>query len=179
MGWIRQSDLDANGGSTPIPTRIASNEEFIPPPQSAEQREVELRFWAMAERAATRLNLTRRDFLRSSLAMTTAMIAMNQVFGKVYAVDDDESENVDKVKEKWPKNQFIFDVQTHHVDVDQKWYDDTEEGRAFKRFARMIRPGRTIESSVSRKGTASAISGTRNVSSAVLRYPDSPTTAIA
>ena len=75
MGWIRQSDLEANGKSTPIPTRIASNEEFIPPPQSPEQHEVELRFWAMAERAAARLNLTRRDFIRSSLGMTAAMLA--------------------------------------------------------------------------------------------------------
>src|SRR4051812_47170041 len=31
--WIRQCDLDANTDArSPIPTRIASNEEFVPPP---------------------------------------------------------------------------------------------------------------------------------------------------
>ena len=34
--WVRQCDLDARDEApSPIPTRIASNEEFIPPPQSA------------------------------------------------------------------------------------------------------------------------------------------------
>ena len=33
--WVRQCDLDAQADApSPIPTRIASNEEFIPPPQS-------------------------------------------------------------------------------------------------------------------------------------------------
>ncbi len=39
--WIRQCDLDAqNEAPSPIPTRIASNEEFIPPPQTPEQKQV-------------------------------------------------------------------------------------------------------------------------------------------
>jgi hypothetical protein len=39
--WVRQCDLDAAcDAPPPIPTRIASNEEFIPPPQSPEQRAV-------------------------------------------------------------------------------------------------------------------------------------------
>ena len=39
--WVRQCDLDAQAEApSPIPTRIASNEEFIPPPQSPRQKEV-------------------------------------------------------------------------------------------------------------------------------------------
>ena len=50
MSWIRQCELDAGQEELPpIPTRISSNEEFIPPPQSAEQRQVELRLWAIAD----------------------------------------------------------------------------------------------------------------------------------
>ncbi len=43
-------------------------------------------------------------------------------------------------KEKWPKDQFIFDVQTHHVDVSKKWYDDTPQGKATVNFFRLMRP---------------------------------------
>ncbi len=33
--WVRQCDLDAETDFLPpIPSRIASNEEFVPPPQS-------------------------------------------------------------------------------------------------------------------------------------------------
>ena len=42
--WVRQCDLDARAEAPqPIPARIASNEEFIPPPQSPQQIEYEAR----------------------------------------------------------------------------------------------------------------------------------------
>jgi hypothetical protein len=38
--WVRKCDLDAQADAGfPIPAQIASNEEFIPPPPSAQQRE--------------------------------------------------------------------------------------------------------------------------------------------
>ena len=147
--WIRQCELDAGTEErSPVPTRIASNEEFIPPPQSPEQREVELRLWAIAERAANRLGMQRRDFLRTSCGMAAALVAMNQVFGRCYAVEDEEVVDAAAFEEKWPKDQFIFDVQTHHVDVSRKWYDDTREGQAVQRFFRAVRPAKTIEESI-------------------------------
>jgi hypothetical protein len=147
--WIRQCELDAGKVErSPIPTRIASNEEFIPPPQSPEQREVELRLWAIAERAAARLGTSRRDFLRSSCGMAAALVAMNQVFGRCYEVEEAELLDAAAFEEKWPKDQFIFDVQTHHVDVNGKWYDDTPEGKAVQRFFRAIRPAPSIEKSI-------------------------------
>ena len=151
MAWIRQCELDADRDELPpIPTRIASNEEFIPPPQSPEQREVELRLWAIAERGASALGLSRRDFLRTSCGMAAALLALNEVFGVCYAVEADEPENPAKVREKWPKDQFIFDVQTHHVDVSRQWYDDSREGRWMKDFVRRLRPSPTLEESTER-----------------------------
>ena len=51
--WIRQCDLDAeNDFLPPIPSRIASNEEFVPPPQSPEQKEYEARLAQISERVA-------------------------------------------------------------------------------------------------------------------------------
>src|SRR5262245_19275875 len=116
--WIRQCELDAHSDTTlPIPARIASNEEFIPPPQSREQKEYEARALDISDQAARRQGLSRRDFLRTGSGMAAALVAMNQVHGHCYDVDAAEVEDQKAFEEKWPKNQFIFDIQTHHVDV--------------------------------------------------------------
>ncbi len=147
--WIRQCELDADQPErSPIPLVIASNEEFVPPPQSAEQREVQMRLWALAETSAARCGLSRRDFLRTGCGMAAALVALNQVFGPCYDVDADELVDQAKVRERWPKEQFIFDVQTHHVDVNKKWYDDSPDGKKLVQFFRMLRPGGEITDSV-------------------------------
>ena len=47
--WVRQCDLDSRQEAPPpIPARIASNEEFIPPPQSPQQKEYEARAHAIS-----------------------------------------------------------------------------------------------------------------------------------
>src|SRR5262249_30207772 len=139
--WVRQCELDARAEAPlPIPSRIASNEEFIPPVQSPQQREYEARLHEISERAAKRQGLDRRRFLRTGSGMAAALLALNQVFGEVYQVDAAEVEDQKAFQEKWPKDQFNFDVQTHHVDVSRKWYDDTPDGKAAVRFFQMLRP---------------------------------------
>src|SRR3954451_14046518 len=140
--WVRQCDLDAGSDDLPpIPSRIASNEEFVPPPQSAEQKEYEARLDGIAQAVASRQGRTRREFLRSGSGMAAALLALNQVFGDCYQVDAEEVEDPKAFEERWPKNQFIFDVQTHHVDVGRKWYDETPTGRGVKSFFLSLRPG--------------------------------------
>ena len=139
--WVRQCDLDAETDFLPpIPARIASNEEFVPPPQSAEQKEYEDRLARISDETARRQGRSRRDFLRSGSGMAAALMALNQVFGDCYEVNADEVEDPKAFEEKWPKDQFIFDVQTHHVDVSNKWYDETPTGRGIKSFFLMLRP---------------------------------------
>src|SRR5262245_34971058 len=139
--WVRQCDLDAElEAPAPIPTRIASNEEFIPPPQSPEQKAYEARLAELSAQAARRQGLSRRSFLRTGSGMAAALLALNQVFGDCYDVSAAEVEDQKAFEEKWPKDQFIFDVQTHHVDVAKKWYDDTPQGKATIRFFQMLRP---------------------------------------
>jgi predicted TIM-barrel fold metal-dependent hydrolase len=139
--WVRQCELDAQAEApAPIPTRIASNEEFIPPPQSPQQKEYEGRLAEISTRAAKRQGVSRRDFLRTGSGMAAALVALNQVFGDCYAVDAAEVEDQQAFREKWPKDQFILDVQTHHVDVSRKWYDDTPDGKAAQNFFRHLRP---------------------------------------
>src|SRR5262249_8999941 len=143
--WVRQCDLDAGAEAPPIPTRICSNEEFIPPPQSAQQKAVEERLRAISERNARRLGLDRRRFLRSGPGMAAALLAFNEVFGDWYEVSAAEAEDPKAFEERWPKDQFIFDIQTHHVDVSRKWYDDTEDGKRVANFFRLLRRGKTLE----------------------------------
>ncbi len=139
--WVRQCEIDAfDDDRPPIPAVIASNEEFIPPPQSGSQKDYLARLETIAEDGAKRQGVTRRDYFRSSSGMAAALIALNQVHGKAYEVDPIEAVDPMAFEEKWPKDQFIFDVQTHHVDVSRKWYDDTETGRATKSFFERLRP---------------------------------------
>src|SRR6267143_4324667 len=70
----------------PLPTRLVSNEEFPPLPQTPAQREVEDRILAEAGRLAPRLGWSRREFLRTSCGMATSRLAMNAVFGRVLDV---------------------------------------------------------------------------------------------
>lgn len=138
--WVRQCDLDAGTETLPIPSRIASNEEFIPPPQSREQKKYEARLKTISGQAARKQGMKRRDFLRSGSGMAAAMVALNEVFGRCYEVDAAEVQDQRAFAEKWPKNQFIFDVQTHHVDVSRKWYEETKEGQRTTLFFRLLRP---------------------------------------
>jgi len=144
--WIRQCDLDAASDAlSPIPTRIASNEEFIPPPQLPEQKAVEERLRDLSDRNARALGIDRRQFLRTKAGMAAALIAMNEVFGDFFEVAKAEAKEPEAFEEKWPKDQFIFDIQTHHVDVSRKWYDDTADGKRVAAFFRMLRRGKSIE----------------------------------
>lgn len=147
--WVRQCELDAQAEiQSPIPTRIASNEEFIPPPQSPQQKQFEARLAELSDSAARRHGLDRRSFLRTGCGMATAFVAFNQVFGDVYQVDAAEADDPKAFEEKWPKEQFIFDIQTHHVDVSRKWYDETAEGKAAARFFWALRPAKSVQASL-------------------------------
>ena len=53
--WVRQCELDAKGLGLPIPSRIASNEEFIPPPPTSQQEEYAARAYYLSDEAAKRL----------------------------------------------------------------------------------------------------------------------------
>jgi predicted TIM-barrel fold metal-dependent hydrolase len=144
--WIRKCYLDDQSDiQSPIPNRISSNEEFIPPPQSAREREVEDRLREMADRNARRLGLSRRQFLRTSAGMAAAMLCFNEVFGKTYEVEHVEALDPAAYEERWPKNEFIFDNQTHHIDVESGWFEATESGRAAAAFLKRFRPNQPTD----------------------------------
>jgi uncharacterized protein len=99
----------------PLPTRLVSNEEFPPLPQTAAQRAVEDRILAAAGRLAPRLGLSRRDFLRTSGGVATSLLAMNAVFGRFFDVLPVEAADPAAFQERTGAPFFIFDVQVHYV----------------------------------------------------------------
>ena len=99
----------------PIPTRLVSNEEFTPLPQTIAQRAVEGRILADAARLAPKLGLTRREFLRTSGGMVTSFLAMNAVFGPFFTVSEVEAADQAAMRELKAGSPFIFDVQLHYV----------------------------------------------------------------
>ena len=114
-GWILKSDLDAwLDRHLPVPTQVISNEEYLPIPQTAQQRLLEQEIVANAERQAGYLGMDRRRFLRTSCGMALAFAAMNSVFGHFFRVEAAELSESAAVAENKARF-FIFDVQTHHV----------------------------------------------------------------
>ncbi len=114
--WMKKTAKDrATGGGTPIPTQIVSNEEFPPLPQTPDQKRVEVRVKELAGQFAKKLGMSRRDFLRTTGGMATGFLAMNEVFGENYRVNVAEAMDTAAYQELWPKTEFIFDAQTHHV----------------------------------------------------------------
>ena len=108
---------DRKGVVSPIPTQIVSNEEFFPLPQTPQQKRVEARVAELADSFGRLLGLSRRQFLATAGGMAAAFLAMNEVFGPYFDVSAAEALDPALREEKWPKDQFIFDIQTHHVDV--------------------------------------------------------------
>jgi predicted TIM-barrel fold metal-dependent hydrolase len=114
--WVRKWRLDAEtDGLSPLPTQVVSNEEYIPLSQTGEQERVAALLQETARTTARRLGVSRRDFLSSSAGMAAAFLALNTVFGPFFDVDPVEAVESAAADARKPSDQFIFDVQTHHV----------------------------------------------------------------
>lgn len=106
-----------------IPTRIVSNEEFVPFNQTPEQALVEQVTARLAEQSAARLGLSRRDFLKTTGGIAAALLAMNSVFGRFFHIGEVELFETAAFAEQQGTPFFIFDVQTHYVG---SHYDPTD-----------------------------------------------------
>jgi uncharacterized protein len=102
---------------SPVPTRMVSNGEYMPHPQTQQQEHVELRIKELADMASKKLGISRRKFLAGSGGMAAAFLAMNEVFGKrFFNVSPIELfEEAAAAENAPPKNLFVFDDQTHIV----------------------------------------------------------------
>ena len=105
---------------SPIPTQVVSNGEFTPLPQTPDQCRVERGVRRLADEFATRHGMTRRQFLASNAGMAAGFLAMNEVFGPLFAVTRAEAATpgVADARAGVLAGQFVFDCQTHFVRED-------------------------------------------------------------
>ena len=96
---------------------MVSNGEYMPHPQTQQQKHDELRIKELADTASKKLGISRRKFLAGSGGMAAAFLAMNEVFGKrFFNVSPIEMfEEAAAAENAPPKNLFVFDDQTHIV----------------------------------------------------------------
>lgn len=108
---------------SPIPTQMISNGEFMPLPQTEEQKEVERRLTTTAKENAEQLGMTPENYLLTRSAMTAAFGAMNDVHGQYFEADQGEALDQDAAAARARRyaGQFIFDAQTHHVRANYGW----------------------------------------------------------
>lgn len=101
--------------SSPVPTRIVSNEEFPPIPQTLQQQHVDHVIDTLSARVAKQLGMDRRTFLKTTGGLAVAFLAMNQVFGEIFDVLAVEGAEPAAFQAGRGGAMFVFDVQTHYV----------------------------------------------------------------
>ena len=107
---------------SPVPTQIVSSDEFAPVPQTARQREVEARLTALADRLARRQGLSRRRFFQTAAGMAASFVALNQVFGPLFAVSEAEAATPELAQSRAAglAKQLIVDGHTHFLRDDTR-----------------------------------------------------------
>ena len=121
--WLSDAQLarcapaETEGFQSPVPTRMVSNGEYMPHPQTAQQRQVEARVQELADSASRKLGISRRQFLAGTGGMAAAFLAMNEVFGKRFfdVSPVDLFESAAYAESGPPADLFVFDDQTHIV----------------------------------------------------------------
>jgi hypothetical protein len=120
--WLSDEQLkhcapaEAEAFKGPVPTRMTSNGEYMPHPQTDKQRRVEERVKQIADSAAKKLGMTRRQFLEGTGGMAASFLAMNEVYGANFNVSQVELFEPAAYSENGPpKDLFVFDDQTHIV----------------------------------------------------------------
>jgi hypothetical protein len=118
----------------PLDILPASNEEYFPPSSSREHRLMMELADREAERWRRKFGMTRAQFVRTAAAMAIGFWAIDVVRQGVFGTYDAlaSSATTDACDLEWAgrkgletlrnlPGEFIFDVQTHHVDPDGMW----------------------------------------------------------
>jgi len=107
---------------SPVPTQIVSSDEYMPAPQTAKQKEVEARLIEMADRLAAKQGLSRRRFFQTAAGMAASFVAMNQVYGELFAATPAEASTPELASARAAalKSQFVFDCHTHFLRDDTR-----------------------------------------------------------
>jgi predicted TIM-barrel fold metal-dependent hydrolase len=131
LNWKRSwPDLSED---LPLDVTPYSNGEFIPPPPTEKQKLIMRLANQESERLRRKMGMSRRQFVRTAAAYTVGLWAINQVglrFGSDASAHN--TETTDACDLEWEgatgvatlgnmPGEFIFDIQSHHVDADGLW----------------------------------------------------------
>ena len=107
---------------SPVPTQIVSSDEYLPLPQTEQQKEVEARLIAMSDRLAKSQGLSRRRFFQTAAGMAASFVAMNDVFGRYFIASEAEAATPELAEQLAAANagQFVFDGHTHFLRDDTR-----------------------------------------------------------
>jgi len=102
---------------SPIPTQIVSSDEYMPTPQTKEQREVEARLNAIDDDVASKNGISRRRFFQTAAGIAASYYVMNQVYGEIFEASAGEATSLDVAAErsKRLKEQMVFDAHPHFI----------------------------------------------------------------
>jgi len=108
--------------TTPIPTQVISSDEYLPAPQSPQQKQVEARLLDMGDEFGSKQGLDRREFFQTAAGMAAAFVAMNDTFGAVFEVSRAEASTPAMAEERAAnlRDQFILDMHTHFLRDDTR-----------------------------------------------------------
>src|SRR5580704_14391662 len=108
--------------ASPVPTQIVSSDEYLPIPQTAQQREVEARLVDMSDRLAKHQGLSRRRFFQTAAGMAASFVALNTVFGRYFAVSEAEAATPDLANQlaAAQSGQLVIDGHTHFLRDDTR-----------------------------------------------------------
>ena len=122
---------DPDGSRLPIKVDSTSNGEFMPRPLSAANQQANRRALQMADENARRTGRQRREFLISAAGAATTLLAFNEVNAAVgkrgsrYELPWEAGKDEAAAKEALDGDEFIFDVQGHHVGDIESWAEGT------------------------------------------------------
>ena len=137
--WLkRYFDRTEMSEAMPVDVLPASNGEFIPPPPTREQQLIMRLQNEKAEEIRRTLGYSRREFVRTGIALGVGFWAIGQVmggeWGRYLPGASSGTANADGLYKDsaadlaFPEAQlnnlpgeFIFDVQTHHIDSGGDW----------------------------------------------------------
>src|SRR5260370_32479154 len=99
---------------SPVPTQVVSSDEYLPSPQTPQQKEVEARLIDMADSIATKHGLSRRRFFQSASGMAACFVAMNEVYGLLFDATPAEAQTSEIANHRAQAlaGQFVMDTHT-------------------------------------------------------------------
>jgi predicted TIM-barrel fold metal-dependent hydrolase len=122
---------------SPIAFHAGSNGEFAPRPVTDMDRRADDEYHRLADASARRLGISRRELVTSACGTAAALLVINQTYGcgskgGSYKVDEATTVDKDAACARLAGTDFIFDVHTHHVDIERDWERDNFLGGAMR-----------------------------------------------